>query len=198
MGLVELLDQIRDDFVGQLLAIIDAKRSQPEFRVIAEPALRRENGSLAVEGDLQLPARTDVAILEGDALNEMFDVKSESLVAFDPVEFDWGKTLHVEMGPFAWQGFTITFPDDESYNWAPIQDWYWKWFQEEADDPEPPALLGAVHGFAGPAVQDDVVECSVDLGSAPIAAFEELLDALSISGVSLCAVGQVMGASSDE
>ena len=199
MGLVELLDQIRDDYLDQFLAAIEEKQALPGVRVVSEPALREPDGNLAVDGAWELPVRTDIAVLQGDELSDVFNVGNDSLVDFDPVEFDWSKTLHVEMGPFAWQGFTVTMPNEPTYDWSALQEWYWKWFQEEeVDDPEAPILLGAVHSLSEPAVRDDVIEFSVDLGSAPIAAFEEMLDAFATAGVSLCAIGNVPGTTGSE
>jgi hypothetical protein len=194
MGLVELLEQVRNVYLDQWLAVIDEKMAQPGLRVIAEPAWRTDDGHLALEGELQLPLRTDLAMMEGGAVSDMLNVASESPVPFDAVEFDWGKTLHVEMGPFAWQAFTITIPSDPVCNSGPLQEWFWKWFLEEEDGAEAPDLLGAVHYLSDPAPAEDVVEFLVDLGSAPVAAFEELLDALSVAGVTLCAIGNVPGA----
>ncbi len=199
MGLVELLDQIRDDYLDQFLAAIEEKQSLPGVRVVSEPSLRAEDGSLAVDGAWQLPVRTDIAVLQNEELSDIFNVGNGSLVEFEPVEFDWSKTLHVEMGPFAWHGFTVTMPNEPTYDWSALQEWYWKWFQDdEVDDPEAPLLLGAVHSMSEPAIQEDVIEFSFDLGSAPIAAFEEMLDALATAGVTLCAIGNVPGTKDDE
>lgn len=195
MGLVELLDQIRSEYINQLVATIDEKQAIPGTRIIAEPALRGEDGRVVVEGLLQLPVRTDVAVLQDDQLTDMFNVDTGSMLAFDAVEFDWGKTLHVEMGPFAWQGLAITMPDDPAYVWIPLQDWFWKWFNEDEGDSASAELLEAVHFLSDPVSEGDVVQFAVDLGSAPVAAFEEFLDAISASGVSLCAIGEVQGAS---
>jgi hypothetical protein len=190
MGLTELLEQIRREYIEQLYAIIDEKNMVSDQRVIPEPALRGEDGRLALEGELELPSRTDIAVLQGDDLLEMFNIEPGKPLPFDAVEFDWGKTLHVDMGPFSWQAFGVAMPRDEGYVWAPLQDWYWKWFHEE-DDSDSAELMGAVHYLSDPAIEGDIVQFSIDLGSAPIAAFEELLDAISASGVSLCAIGQV-------
>lgn len=193
MGLVELLDQIRAEHLDELLSAIEEKSLLPATRVITEPALRLDDGTLAIEGELQLPARIDFAVLQGDTPTELLNVESDTMLAFDAVEFDWGKTLHVEMGAFAWHGFPITMPDDPSYNWVPLQEWFWKWFHDEDEEEDDPDLLGAVHFLSDPVLQDDVIEFSVDLGSAPVAAFEEMLDAFATAGVTLCAIGQVVG-----
>jgi hypothetical protein len=197
MDLVELLDQIRDDYLDQFLTTIEEKQSQKGVRIISEPSLRNEDGTLAVEGAWEFPVRTDIAVMQNDELSDVFNVVKDSLVDFEPVEFDWGKTLHVELGPFAWQNVTITMPNDPVYDWTALQEWFWKWFQDDDDvdddDPEAAILLGAIHSLSDPVVQDDVVEFTLDLGSAPIAAFEELLDAFAAAGVTLCAIGNVPG-----
>ncbi len=199
MGLVELLEQIRTDFIDQFLAAIKEKKASEGVRVVSEPSLRDDEGSLAFEGEWQLPVRVDIAILQNDELSDMLNVEPKTIVAFDPVEFDWSKTLHVEMGPFAWQAFSIKMPNEPHYDWDPVQAWFWKWFQddEDVDDPDTPMFLGAVHYLSDPVVLDDVVEMTFDLGTAPIAAFEELLDVFVATGVTLCAIGDVPGVKSD-
>jgi len=196
MGLTELLEQIREDWVDQLTLAIDERQAVAGTRVIAEPAVRDVNGRVATSGQLQFPCRTDIAVLEDDQVTEVVNVESDRTIEFEAVEFDWGKTLHVEMGPFGWQALFITVPADDSYVWVPVQDWFWKWFHEE-EDSDSSELLGAVHFCSDPIVDGDVVTLSMDLGSAPVAAFEEMLDAVSASGVSLCAIGIVQGATDD-
>ena len=191
MGLVELLEQIRGNYIVQWQAVIDEKAAEPGLRVITEFLWRLEDGQLYVEGELQLPLRSDLAILDDNAGLDTLNVESAEPVAFEAVEFDWGKTLHVEMGPFAWESCIITIPNDPTHNWAPLQDWFWKWFHDEADSAEAPAFLGAIHFLSDPTTGDDIVQFAVDLGSAPVAAFEDMLDAFSASGVTLCAIGNV-------
>ena len=40
MGLVELLDQIRDDYLDQFLAAIEEKQAIAGVRIVSEPSLR--------------------------------------------------------------------------------------------------------------------------------------------------------------
>ena len=137
--------------------------------------------------------------MQNDELSDMLNVEAKTMISFDPVEFDWGKTLHVEMGPFAWNGLSIKMPNETTYNWTPVEHWYWKWFQDdEVEDPEAPLLLGAVHYLSEPVTQDDMIELTLDLGTGPIAAFEEFLDALAEAGVTLCAIGEVPGTKGEE
>ncbi len=156
-ALVELLEQVRNDYLEQLLAVVNEKAAEGGSRVICEPALRQDDNTLRIEGALQLPVRMDMAVLQGDEVTDLFNVESESIINLDAVEFDWSKQLHVKMGPFNWEVASITLPGDMAYDWAPLHAWFWKWFLEVKEDAEPPVLLGAVHFLSDPVVQEESV-----------------------------------------
>lgn len=63
---------------------------------------------------------------------------------------------------------------------APIRDWFIGWFQEE--DSAEGELLGGVHFLSDPETGNAYSQVSIDLGTAPVESFEELLDALGQMG----------------
>ena len=48
-----------------------------------------------------------------------------------------------------------------------------------------------MHFLSDPEISDGAVTFSVDLGTAPVEAFEELLDAVEALGATLCEIGHV-------
>ena len=189
MGLNELLNEIRQEFLNAFHAAIEEKELLPGSSLILEPALRQEDDTRAIEGELQLPIRTDIAVLQDDTLTEMMNVDSDCMLGFDPVEFEWTDNLHVDLGPFAWQGLSFRVRGATKYDWEPLQDWFWRWFRDEEEDPADP-LLGAIHFLSDPGVVGDAIEFHLDMGSAPIEAFEEMLDAVAAAGATHCEIGE--------
>ncbi len=174
MQLGELLDRIRDYYLQRLRAEL---REAP--KPIAEPAFRKKDGSLAREGPLELPLRGDLY-----AHGEMIAVDTEKMLAFDALEFHWTEELAVTLEPFKWNELSLELTGLGScVDWDPLADWFEKWF--DGDDklkPGPDGLCGVVHFLSDPEIQDDSIHFAIDLGSAPVEAFEELLDAVDALG----------------
>jgi hypothetical protein len=187
MGLGELLDQIRQHYLDRLEAAAEQLRSAGGTEVVLEAALRTRDGSPAVEGTLGLPLRIDVAVIKDGEVSETLNVDTETMLSFDPLQFDWG-ALAVELHPFAWDAASFRLEGVEAEGgWRPLQDWFWRWFladEEEGDEP-----LGAVHFLSDPDLTAGHADFSVDLGSAPVEAFEELLDAATALGAGRCLFG---------
>src|SRR5262249_36741942 len=59
-----------------------------------------------------------------------------------------------------------------NHDWQPLQHWFWRWFKENAGEHNE-ALVGAVHFLSDPEVSDGTVTFAVDLGTAPVEAFED-------------------------
>ena len=74
MTLGALLDEIRDTYVSHLANVVAAQ--EPCY---AEPALRLQDGSVALEGDLGLPYRIDI-VRKADGSSIM--VNSPSVIRF--------------------------------------------------------------------------------------------------------------------
>jgi len=182
MKLGELLDRIRGSYVERLQAAVrEAKDPNPE------PAYRRRDGSLAREGPLALPARGDL-FTEG----EMVSVDSKTLLSFEPLEFTWEGSLRVVLGPFPWDALPLFLegsrPDS---NWSPLLRWFEAWFDgEDVRSPGSDGLCGVVHFLSDPLPAEGGVRFSIDLGSAPVAAFEELLDAAARLGPARLKIGE--------
>ena len=86
----------------------------------------------------------------------------------------------------------LQVPVPETTRWQPLQHWFWHWFKENAGEHNE-ALAGAVHFLSDPEVSDGAVTFAVDLGTAPVEAFEDLLDALETMGARRCEIGHLEG-----
>lgn len=168
MSLGELLDAIRKAYVERLGAAVRGDED-----AIPEPALRTKDGSLAREGPLSLPLRGDV--FSG---GQVVSVDSDRMVSFEPLEFVWEKSLRVELRPFHWDSVPVEFKGiGFRTDWRTLVNWFEVWFDgEEQRRPDRDGLLGVVHFLSDPKQSEESVTFSVDLGSASVEAFEELLD----------------------
>jgi hypothetical protein len=73
---------------------------------------------------------------------------------------------------------------------APLSAWVTKWLDvRDTKAPGPDQLAGVIHGTTYPTTQAGTWQFMVDFGSAPVAAFEELLGALEQMGIREVAVG---------
>lgn len=170
MSLGALLGEIRETYVARLRET--ALRAP---KAIVEPVLRDADGRVAREGDLQLGMRIDLVHLTvGEERSESVD--SHALVRFEPLSFDWSGVV-VELRPFFWDAMSLELRGIESSAAAaPLRAWFQRWIRVDDDVLAEPPLVGAVHFLSDPSVDSDGCVVQVDLGSAPIAAFEELLD----------------------
>jgi hypothetical protein len=117
-------------------------------------------------------------------------VGTERLIAFAPLEFEWSGGLRVRLAPFPWDYCELQLA-------APVADaahfrvWFDRWFDAEDSRPEDDGdFKGVVHFMSDPEVGEGVTRLLVDFGSAPVAAFEQLLDAAVASGQTSVRIGQ--------
>lgn len=188
MTLGSVLDEIREVYLSLFRqSLREACAGSPQ--VIAEPAFLLEDGGLAREGHLNLPCRMDLVAFAGET-PENLSVDSESLLTFDPLDFDW-KEVPARVLPFCWDACPVTLTGlPETPDWTPLTTWFERWFDlEDTRPPDKAGLYGVVHFLSDPVTEGLKNQFSLDLGSAPVEAFEGLLDAL----VSLGAQSLVMG-----
>jgi hypothetical protein len=118
-------------------------------------------------------------------------INTEGMLSFEPISFMWGAGLKVRLSPFRWQAMRLQMLLPETTRWQPLQQWFWRWFKEDAGE-HSEALAAAVHFLSDPEVSDGAVTFAVDLGTAPVEAFEDLRDALEMMGAKHCDVGQLV------
>jgi hypothetical protein len=184
----DLLDSIRELYTGELADVVARLAHGSERRVYSEVALRDRSGRPIRDGALGLPMRLDLVAVSG-ATPESPTVDPERLMRFEPVSFVSRAGVDVVLHPCQWDSMTLSFDDPGGLeDWQPLVSWFNEWYREsaEGDDGE---LLGVVHCLSDPEVTRGSVRFTVDLGSAPVEAFETLLDVIAVLGVKNVVVG---------
>jgi hypothetical protein len=190
MNLQELLNQVRQFYLDRFRDVVKEKRRLPRASIISEPALRQPGGPVARQGSLKLPVRTDL-VIRSTAAKDSLQVATEKTLGFDPVAVDWG-TLKVELTPFHWEQCQAQLHGLPSQvDWAPVVDWYDRWFDEfDKKAPLTKSFQEVVHRLSDPISRNGETTLTVDFGSAPITAFEEFLDALAKLGANSGKIGE--------
>lgn len=136
------------------------------------------------EGALSLPLRGDLS--DGTT---MIRVDGAKQFRFQPLNFAWGASLRVRMEPFSWDSCPFRF-EGLPPAWAPLTGWFARWFDEvEERAPAYDGFYGVIHFMAAPKLVGTAFHGSVDFGSAPVDAFEQLLDAVGALGVRQLHIG---------
>jgi len=189
MGLEELLQDIRNLYLESFVAEVQANAEDEEIEVALEPALRDDDGSSVTEGTLALPVRVDMAVFRDGEIESLGNIEVDEMYDFEPVEFVWGDGMAVQLLPFTWDAMSLVVPKRSDLDWTPLRTWFLKWFRDEEDDASDPELLGAVHRLGDPVEEEQSTVLTIDLGSAPLEAFEEMLDAIEAIGIEDLLIG---------
>ena len=181
MTLLELLAAVRNPYAQRL------SESVLSVEAHVEPAFRNQDGELALEGALNLPCRADYIPREGDGRPATVD--STSRVDFETISVAY-RDCDVLIGPFVWDWVVITvsgLPEQEVAEVA--KDWFFRWFDpEDTNDANGEGLYGVVHFLGEPKVVSEGIELTIDLGSAPPEALDELLERISSQGARAASV----------
>jgi len=180
MDLNDLLEPVRQSTIDRLaLAIHEAKTAGGES-FVSEPVLREGDRTPVPHGRLAQPARHDLPT--GNIPGEI------ALPAFAPVGIEWPGGLAVVLRPFRWDALRVHFPEgNPSGDWEPLLGWFEEWFKAEEDGVGD--LLLVVHSVSDPVDEGDGQTLTIDLGSAPVVAIEDLFDALAGLDVSRVEIG---------
>lgn len=190
MAVGQLLDQIRDYYVSRFIDAIKEHSADDGVTVVREPAFCNVDGDVVSQGQLALPARGDLLVVRDGAVSESLQIDTDGMLSFEPIAFDWPENnLDVELRPFQWNWMQLRIyglqPDAD---WTPLCKWFRRWFQDH--DPANDELLGGVHFLSDPQAGNGYSQVSIDLGTAPVVTFEELLDALGQLGADRVQIGQ--------
>ncbi len=176
----ELLARIRTTYVEEFARRLEQAGREGQGRLLPEAALCRPDGGLALAGALELPQRVDAcAFSEGEAAS-VLSFGSERMLTFDPLTLVWGDHLDVELHPFTWDDCELRFAPPSDGDLGALTRWFRHWFDEADERAQTNEFPGnVVHSFSGPSDEDGIWAVAIDLGSARIKAFEELLDAVA-------------------
>lgn len=175
MTFAELMSSIRDGY-AELLAKAVAQ-VEPSWR---EAAMRRADGTLALDGTPPLPHRFDVLEAGGDS--RMVD--AERQLKFDPFGFDLDG-MKVSVAPFTWDWMGVGIDGDAAVAREVCAAWFLRWFDvDDGQEPAEDGLRGVVHYLGDPVATDTGIDLRIDLGSSDDEAVDDLLFSLSEAGMS--------------
>lgn len=188
MGLGELLDQIRMYYLERYRDAMAGCISDADCRMVIEAPFLDANGKPVLEGRLNLPLRGDIFFLKQDQATKSIQIDTENMLGFSPLRFQWKQGLSVHLMPFKWNWLPLTAsPARGVHELAPIKDWFERWFEEREIRTD--EFFGVVHFLSDPEVTDLGLQFYIDLGSAPVEAFETLLDSCVEIGATSVSIG---------
>ena len=188
MNLGDLLGMIRQDYLDSWQEAWDAAQAQPHAAL--EPALEA-TPTLGAELWADYHTGTTVGM-----------VKSEGVFLFtETITFGWGDALPgqpdplaVVVQPFAWDAMPFVL-EGKDLDAKPLSQWLTQWatepepFAEDEDDEEEgedEPFKQVVHGLKQGATANSWV---ADMGSAPLEAWQDLLEAILATGASRVVFG---------
>ena len=192
MSLEPLLEKVREYYVTRLMDAVAERADAGEGEVVHEAALRNDAGQVLRTGQLDLPARADIVTTrDGKTIGSAL-VDTERMLSFEPLDFDWPDSeLRVELYPFQWNLAQMrVYGLTDEPDWAPLREWFLHWFNEQDERPAASEPLGVVHFLSEPDLQSGFVEFTIDLGTAPLGAFEEFVDVVAGMGASRVEIGK--------
>ena len=190
--LTDLLSPVRDLHVAALLETM-ASELQRGADVDAEPVERDAEGRIRRRGALDLPTRQDLRVRR-DGRTLLRRVPGQPGLRFAPIRSALTELAAVHIGPFDWSDVTVRAHRAAGQpNWTPLRRWFLEWFQARFGE-ESPDLLGVVHRLDGPQEEDGGWRFTIDLGSASVAGFIDLLAALGQSGCAEFRIGETQAA----
>lgn len=176
--LVKMLTQVRDHYVDMFEAALQ-ELGEKGHRLIIEPPMVNESGQLAREGALNLGARHDLALLEGDsATPSMFS--PSRMLRFEPESFH-GAGLNIVIAPFQWDNVRIAIDGDPAAIAAALAEWF-----ENAigapDGVKHDEIQRAAHFLSDPVVEGRTSLVQADFGTADVHVVMALFDTLRLAG----------------
>lgn len=190
MAIGQLLEQIRDYYIDRFVSAINEQSVGQDVTIAHELAFRNRVGDLVTAGQLDLPLRADLIVIRDGMVANSLQIDTVGTVSFVPICFNWPEhDLSVQMGPFQWNWLQLRiYGLPPSSDYEPLREWFMLWFQD--DDPRGEELLGGVHFLSDPWIVDGAMQFSIDLGTAPVRSFEELLVAVGRMRPERLSIGQ--------
>ena len=189
-NLLGLIGPIRNLFLSQLMGRLASLRAE-DFEFETEVIHRDASGAVARSDVLNLPHRTDIEIHE-TGTRFAVDLNDDVWKGFEPTTIWLSDAVSITLRPFAWNAVVIGFEMDGNVRQLRrLRNWYLEWFQSRLFA-DAPALDGAVHSLSGPEQCNGFWVMKIDLGTAPIEAMIDLLEALISSGVTEIEIGSAV------
>jgi hypothetical protein len=174
-NLTVLLTQIREHYLAALASSL--REFQREFSPSATELLLETGREAAYAFRL---LRVDLASNVSGEM-KMQEVNPSTHLNFPPQLFVPFPELELTLNPIAWNG--VDFTIHALASWDSLEAWTVRWL--DVDDTHPHdeyGFQGVIHSVTAPEAVNGATTFSVDFGSAPVAAIEELLQVLIDSG----------------
>lgn len=191
----DVIGKVREHYLKHFKDVLREKRRLPQSHITLEPIIKTGSqlGPTPLrEGALGLPRRQDLVISAGGE-PQALNVIMRRGVYFEPLNLDWTESTKVHVEPFRWEECRVQIPGmvaDEQ--WAPLLDWFDKWFDEfEQKVALTRDFHEVIHAIADPLLDEHSTTVIIDLGSATLEAFEEMLDAFTRVGAAQITIGDV-------
>lgn len=176
MGLIELLEKIRDYYLTRFKQEIDYQRSKG-FETIIEPEYLSESGDVITEGFFDTPYRNDLFLVKENKVTDSIMGDTVSKLSFDPIVLQWSDSLVVNIEPFQWNYMTIEFEEiNERFDWTPLKNWFMVSFEPKTMGED---FYSVVHYISDPYPLNGKQMVDIDLGSGTIEDLMTLFDALN-------------------
>lgn len=192
MKLADLLRHVRSHHLDGLAPLYAPLVARPGTRVVSETVLLDDAGAPLTGGTLGLPMRVDAVVVADGAAPRRVQLDTGKMLEFPPVRFTWPTGPDVALGPFPWDALVMRLHGlGPTPGWEPVGAWFRQWFGSVdvvGDGGEP---CGVVHHLAEPVAEGDVWVTVLDLGSAPVEAFEGLVNAVAAMGAARVELGGV-------
>lgn len=176
--LINLLSDIRANYVGQFELALQELREKGTI-VLVEPPVLDAQGELAREGALELSARYDLAVQEGDSASpSMFS--PGRMLDFQPISFQGGGLL-IEIAPFSWDAVSLAIDGNPISIAAALKGW----FENAIGAPEGVDIDGlqhAAHFLSDLVVEGETSTAHCDLGTADVDVVIDLFDRIRLAG----------------
>jgi len=191
-NLAQILEQSRalyvDAFVQRFAGYPDdvAGSMRPEALYVDS------DGKPLRTGELNLPARGDLCVLTEGRVQEIARIESARSITFEPFRFVWADSLQVAMRPFHWNDCTLLIPEPvQGIDLQPLTGWAENAIDVAQSHAPNGNGLGVVHSAVFHDKGPEGGRLELDLGTAPVDTFGELLGAMVAANVSLIALGNL-------
>lgn len=197
MTLTDVLEQIRSVYLEEFTERLAGYPADASKVLLAEALYIGADHEPIRTGALNLPARGDVCVLQGQKIREIARIEASRTVQFEGFRFVWNDQIQIALNPFAWSNCSFCIPEPpEAVDHTPLAAWFEAQLGIELHAARTPTqLLQVVHSITAPRSAADGVRFEVDFGSMPVAGFEALLDACGETGAGLVVIGNAPGSS---
>jgi hypothetical protein len=168
--------------MAHTLALANAVAAAADAHV--EAALRLADGSLAIDGEYGMPTRVDLIPRRGAQAGKFLAVGSAECMQFSVRTMAMPPAI-VYIAPFAWDNASLRVGGiDAARVGSVLAPWFMHWFDPaDSNHLNEEGLFGVVHFASDPRPDGGgMVAFELDLGSAPVAALQDLLSRLAAAG----------------